>query len=86
MQSVVFKFEREWEIEISKDDHISWRLHLLVQNKDVSVVACSEGREGLEVASYRLSRVDAVSRNVCHHPVQIFRVLLGQVAVGVRHD
>ena len=50
------------------------------------MVAGSEGRERLEVAGDRLSEPDPVCRNVCHHPVQIFRLLVGQVAVRVGHD
>ncbi len=60
--------------------------YLLVQDEDVSVVAGSECREGLKVAGNRLSGPDPVCRNVGHHPVQIFRLLVGQVAVRVGHD
>ena len=58
---------------------------LFIQNEDESMIASTEGWEGLEVVDNGVSGRKVISGNVANHPVKVFAVFFGQMAIEVRH-
>ena len=50
------------------------------------MVAGAKGRKRLEIAGNSFSGLNAATRNVGDHPVEVLRVFVGEVSVGVGHD